>query len=561
METLSLGSGQWHSHHELDLSILSIIAWCICAFAVPLVALAIFRAYFHPLAAIPGPRLAALSNIWQAYHVRNGRMLVLGKTLHAMYGPMVRVGPNEVWLDSADAFRSIYGSGNGYEKSKFYLSTVLNRPSIDWGLNLHFPDTLDLLSEFDTKRYRLQRRLIGPVYQASNIKKFQTAVDGVIERAVAQLRALSGAEVDLKEWMHIIVVECLGAVVLTWSPGYITAQSDGGTSSHGYLGWKRRSVFGLFPLITTAAFFSKGLGRWFSNLWGVTFPTPKNFKPFFTPVYHKSSKRINVALRQHHASTKSKPKPSKAKQDSQPIDLLGDLIQLHKTKPEFTEKYLRRMAITNFGAGHETMCSALTSIMAMIGSHPDVQDKILDELRRHGYFPRTPTSTNKDQQPDVGQTNIDSDAAASLSYTMASIKEAQRLYPVIGMSLSRKVPKSGLSVNGVYIPPGTTVGCNPVSLHRNTAIFGDNASNFKPERWLQDDREARRAMERYNLTWGGGGRTCPGRHLAEMVVWKVVPALLREFEVVVTKMPCDEEVEYYFMAMLTGVRAKFIPRT
>lgn len=208
------------------------------------------------------------------------------------------------------------------------------------------------------------------------------------------------------------------------------------------------------------------------------------------------------------------------------------------------------MAITNFGAGHETMCSAMTSIMAMIGSHPDVQEKIVDELVKLEYPP------NEDQQTR----HIDFDTAASLTYTLATIKEAQRLHPVIGMSLSRKVPNTGLSIHGVYIPPKITVGCNPVSLHRNTSIFGDDAGEFNPERWLQDDVEVRRAMERYNLTWGGGARTCPGRHLAEMVLWKVVPALVREFEVVVTKMPKDEEVEYYFMAMLTGVRARFVPR-
>lgn len=164
------------------------------------------------------------------------------------------------------------------------MATVLNnmKPTIDWRLQLQFPDTLDLLSEFDTKRYRLQRRLIGPVYQTSNVKRFQHSVDHVVERAVAQLRALDGAEVDLKEWMHIIAVECLGAVVLSWSPGYIDANSDGGTSAQGYLGWKRRSVFGLFPLVMTAAFFFKGLSRVFSNVWGVNFSAPKDFKTFFT---------------------------------------------------------------------------------------------------------------------------------------------------------------------------------------------------------------------------------------------------------------------------------------
>jgi len=159
---------------------------------------------------------------------------------------------------------------------------VLNKPAVDWQLNLHFADTLDLLSEFDVRRYRLQRRLIGPIYQSSNLKKLEPTVDDVIRRFISRLRVLNGVEVDLKEWMHIIVVECLGAVVLSWSPGYIRDGSDGGTSSQSYLAWKRKSIFGLFPAVTTMSFFSKNLGRLFSNMWGITYRTPKNFKTFFT---------------------------------------------------------------------------------------------------------------------------------------------------------------------------------------------------------------------------------------------------------------------------------------
>jgi hypothetical protein len=162
------------------------------------------------------------------------------------------------------------------------VATALNKPALDWRLNAHFPDTLDLLSEFDIKRYRMQRRLIGPLYTTSSLKKFESAVDSVINTAVSELRALDGAEVDLKEWMHIIAVECLGAVVLSWSPGYIQNRSDGGTSTQSYLGWKRKSIFGLFPTVTKLAFLSRTLSRVFSNVWGVTFKTPKNFKPFFT---------------------------------------------------------------------------------------------------------------------------------------------------------------------------------------------------------------------------------------------------------------------------------------
>lgn len=69
---------------------------------------AFHRLFLHPLASIPGPRCAAVSNIWHALQVRNGRMFSLGRTLHKQYGPVVRVGPNEVWFDSKEAFKSIY---------------------------------------------------------------------------------------------------------------------------------------------------------------------------------------------------------------------------------------------------------------------------------------------------------------------------------------------------------------------------------------------------------------------------------------------------------------------
>lgn len=81
---------------------------CLALGAALLLAVVFYRLALHPLSRIPGPRLAAVTNGWLAYHVRDGRMLQLGKTLHERYGPAVRVGPNEVWFNSKDAFRLIY---------------------------------------------------------------------------------------------------------------------------------------------------------------------------------------------------------------------------------------------------------------------------------------------------------------------------------------------------------------------------------------------------------------------------------------------------------------------
>lgn len=75
---------------------------------LPPILLVLYRLFLHPLARVPGPKLAAISDVWHALHVRDGRMLQLGQTLHKKYGPAVRVGPNEVWFDSREGFQSIY---------------------------------------------------------------------------------------------------------------------------------------------------------------------------------------------------------------------------------------------------------------------------------------------------------------------------------------------------------------------------------------------------------------------------------------------------------------------
>ncbi|KAF4961677.1 hypothetical protein FGADI_40 [Fusarium gaditjirri] len=456
-----------------------------------------------------------------------GRMAYLGRTLHRKYGPVVRVGPNEVWFNSKEAFHAIYSSGSGYEKSDFYLATALSKPHIDWHLNPEFQDTLDLLSERDVRRYRIQRRLIGPVYQTSNLIQYEAAIDEVLARSIAKLKTLNGTQVELNEWMHIIAVECLGAVVLSWSPGMLKNGTDNGSSAHAYHGWRRKSVFGLFPMAAKLEFLHKSIGRLFSTIWGINFQPPKDFRPFFPDVGKRVSRRVNAA-------TKSKLNKDDRK------DLLADLIQLHRTKPNFTELYLRKMAVTNFGAGHETMASTLTSIFALLGSNDDAQAQVSHEILGTSNSAKYSTATR-------------------LLGTQLLIKEAKRLYPVISMSLSRKVPSEGLHLHGYYFPPKTTVGCNPVALHRNPDIFGSDSDIFNPARWLTGDPDAARAMERVNLSWGGGSRSCPGRHLAELVVFKVVPALVKEFKIDVD-LPPEDKNRSYFLSMLIGAKARFIER-
>jgi hypothetical protein len=69
----------------------------------------ISRLFFHPLAGIPGPRLAGVSKLWLAWHVRKGESHVFLPGLHKRYGNIVRIAPDWVLVRDEGFVRQVYG--------------------------------------------------------------------------------------------------------------------------------------------------------------------------------------------------------------------------------------------------------------------------------------------------------------------------------------------------------------------------------------------------------------------------------------------------------------------
>lgn len=88
------------------------------------------------------------------------------------------------------------------------------------------------------------------------------------------------------------------------------------------------------------------------------------------------------------------------------------------------------------------------------------------------------------------------------------------------------------------MPGGTTVGMNPYVINRNKDIFGPDADDFIPDRWLQqkgethaEHQERMRLWNASDLTFGGGSKICLGRHLSQMEVYKVVATLIKRYRI------------------------------
>lgn len=143
------------------------------------------------------------------------------------------------------------------------------------------------------------------------------------------------------------------------------------------------------------------------------------------------------------------------------------------------------------GAGADTTAIAISVVLGQLILHPDsfqrVRDEV-DELHRH---------LNPDEL-------LRFQALEKLSYLSAVIRESTRLHPSITYQLPRVPPPEGVQIGEYHIPSSVACGISPAAMNRSRSLFGDDAEDWVPERWLPNDDSAEevkrlRTMEQ-NLT-------------------------------------------------------------
>jgi cytochrome P450 len=83
--------------------------------------------------------------------------------------------------------------------------------------------------------------------------------------------------------------------------------------------------------------------------------------------------------------------------------------------------------------------------------------------------------------------NLPYAALKDLPFLSACIKEGSRIHPSIVYQLPRKAPTEGLRLEGHFIDPSTTISMSPLAQNRCRSIFGDDADEWKPERWIHGE--------------------------------------------------------------------------
>jgi cytochrome P450 len=207
------------------------------------------------------------------------------------------------------------------------------------------------------------------------------------------------------------------------------------------------------------------------------------------------------------------------------------------------------MAVSMAFAGSETTAISLSAVFYFLLKNPACMQKVLNELdskAREGYF--------KDNKFGV----VTYAESQGLTYLDSCVKEAFRLHPAAGLPLERVVPPQGAEISGEFVKGGTIVGCSAWVIHRRKEIFGEDVEVYRPERWLvgqgsvvvdetERQRDERRIKEMGGvmLHFGMGSRTCIGKNISLLEIYKLVPTFLRRFEVCLIFSRCPATLRYH----------------
>ena len=205
------------------------------------------------------------------------------------------------------------------------------------------------------------------------------------------------------------------------------------------------------------------------------------------------------------------------------VDLLSKFAQAAHDHPEFMDDTRILSSCTSMVfAGSETTAISLSSVFYFLLKHPPVYAKLMQELDA------AVADGTVEARPDKTVSWAESQ---KLPYLDAVIQESFRMHPAAGLILERIVPPQGMDILGEFIPGGTIVGCNPWVLHRRPEIFGSDVDAFRPERWIEAPAPKLKEMKATMFQFGAGARTCIGKNVSLLEVYKLVPSFLRRFEV------------------------------
>jgi cytochrome P450 len=147
------------------------------------------------------------------------------------------------------------------------------------------------------------------------------------------------------------------------------------------------------------------------------------------------------------------------------------------------------------------------SLMYLLGTHTPVQEAVRKEIST--LFP---ADAHVDYEPSYADLH-------DLPLLTSVLYESLRMFPPISQLINRRTTTPVVLGNKIPVPSGVYMGYNAYSTNRNTEFWGDDADDFKPQRWGTTNEEINHLYRRANskgsfISFHGGRRACLGQKFA-----------------------------------------------
>ncbi|KAF8331814.1 cytochrome P450 [Amanita rubescens] len=475
----------------------------------------IYWEHTSPLKRLPGPK----STSWiygNLNEILESDTLVYEKWA-SIYGPTFKYkrifGLTSLATMDIKAVSHILMNSNLYEKPDFIRHATIQL--LGDGL---------LVAEGD--KHRQQRRIMNPAFGTAQIRELTTIfVDKAIElrdaleTEIMKQKGPAGpiVHIDILTWITRMTLDVIGLAGFNYQ--FNALSGDGTNELQRALAtvFKPRARLPLMPLIR-------------ARIPILRFLVPegdaesKKAKQTMTRIAHKLLEDSRAALIAEKIS-------SLAKDLSKGRDILSLLVRANMatdlpSNQRMCDDDVMAQIPTFFVAGHETTSVATTWALFALAQRADVQQKLRVELLS---FPT--------DNPTMDELN-------ALPYLDKVVREVMRLYAPVPLTarvataddiIPLEIPvkdEEGNIQEYIRIKKGRIVSIPLLAMNRAVSIWGEDAAEFKPERW----ESIPQAVHRIPSVWGnqltflGGPHACIGFKFSVVEMKALLFTLLRAFE-------------------------------
>nr|QED55508.1 TRI23 [Trichoderma turrialbense] len=449
--------------------------------------LAFYRLTFHPLARFPGPKLAAISRVYEFYYdiILDGQYTFQLDRLHKKYGPIIRISPYELHINDPSFFNQVYCYNGRWDKSDFTVNGFSEPGATIFTANHHI--------------HRARRAVLNPYFSKARVAAHQD----VIRKYVTKLCGRLSDSADSKKITN--VGAAITAAARDISNDYILGKHHNALDSEHF---ETDIALGFAEQSNGVAWRVGKFAPWFIRMFKAI---PLEFVAKFTNDIMK--RFIEVYLQTMRDTRDIMDTVNSSKRDPGASRTLINNILESELPP--SDKTFERVFVDTFtvaAAGFETTGNVLRLILFHTYTKSEILEKLRAELNAAGVD---------------SPTNLDLKALEQLPYLTAVIEEGLRLSPGIATRMGRIAPDRDIFYKEWRIPAGTPFGMTQILMHTDENLYPDPQS-FNPERWI--DLQLRKKAEKAYAPFSRGTRMCLGAHLAWGNMYMILVALVQNFD-------------------------------